>query len=228
MFPSGPLFYNGSPARLIEHGGRSAAPFSDQTHTPMIGVGFTATEPRTGTQFEFVEVERNADGDDFILECRCPAGAGPWVLEHVHLAWEERFEILAGEGQYMLDGQTATARAGETVVMPPGLKHVHPWSEGDSDLIYRQVARFEAPNAEAVSEVFGAFATLFGLAREGKVNKKGLPKNPLQFAATLRTLVKHEGFDASVPIPVQRALAATLGRLAEARGYRSSYPRYLA
>lgn len=195
--------------------------------TPMIGVGFMTTEPRTQTRFEFIEVERNADGDDFVLECRCPAGGGPWVLEHVHLSWEERFEILSGKAQYKLNGQTATAHAGETIVMPPGQKHVHPWSASDSELVYRQVARFGAPNAEAVSDVFGAFATLFGLAREGKVDKKGLPKNPLQFAATLRTLVKHEGFDASVPIPVQRALAATLGRFAEARGYRSSYPRYL-
>ena len=193
----------------------------------MIDVGFTTTEPRTQTQIEMIEVERNADGDDFILECRCPAGAGSFALEHVHLSWEERFEILSGEAQYKLDGQMATAHAGETIVMPPGQKHIHPWSVGDTELVYRQVARFEAPNAEAVSDVFGAFATLFGLTREGRVNRKGLPRNPLQFAATLRTFVKHEGFDAQVPIPVQRATAATLGRLAEALGYRSSYPRYL-
>jgi mannose-6-phosphate isomerase-like protein (cupin superfamily) len=193
----------------------------------MIGVGFTTTEPRTQTRFEFIEVGRNANGDDFIVECRCPAGGGAWVLEHVHLSWEEQFEILSGEAEYKLDGRTMTARAGETVIMPAGLKHVHPWSAGDGDLIYRQHARFETPNEEAVDDVFGAFTTMFGLMREGKTNKKGLPKNPLQFAATLRTLVKHEGFDAAVPIPVQRALAATLGRFAEARGYRSSYPQYL-
>ncbi|MDX1421167.1 MAG: hypothetical protein R3181_14475 [Rubricoccaceae bacterium] len=193
----------------------------------MIGAGFTTVDPITRTRVELLEVVRNADGDDFVLECRCPAGAGPFALEHLHLSWTERFEIVSGDAQYKLNGTMGSARAGETVVMPPGQPHVHPWSAGDEDLVYRQVARFEAPNPEAVPDVFGAFATLFGLAREGKVNRRGLPRNPLQFAATLRTFVKHDGFDAQVPVPVQRVVAATLGRLAEGMGYRSSYPRYL-
>jgi hypothetical protein len=75
-----------------------------------------------------------------------------------------------------------------------------------------------------VDDVLGVFATLNGLTREGKVGRRGLPKNPRQFAATLRTLVKHEGFDASVPIPAQRFLGATLGWLSEALGYRAVYP----
>ena len=193
----------------------------------MIEPGFTRTNPITRSRFEILEAERNADGADFIVEWHCPADAGPSVPEHVNLSWEERFEILSGEAQYKLDGRVGTAHAGETVLMPPGRRHVHPWSAGDTELVYRQTARFEAPNAEAVSDVFGAMVTLSELAREGRVNGRGLPKNPLQFAATLRTLVKHDAFDAKVPIPVQRALAATLGRLAEALGYRSSDPQYL-
>lgn len=194
----------------------------------MIGVGFVTEDPRTQTQIEILEVERNADGDDFVLECRCPAASGPFALEHLHLTWDERFEILSGEAQYLLGGERGTATAGDTVVMPAGQKHVHPWSAGDTELVYRQVATFASPNEEAVHDIFGTFATLFGLAREGKVNRKGLPKHPLQFAATLRTFVKHEGYDAAVPISVQRAMAATLGRVAEAVGYRSVDPRYFS
>ena len=193
----------------------------------MIDVGFTTTEPRTQTRFEFIDIGRTPDGDDFTIECRCPAGSGPWILEHLHLTWDERFEIVSGKGTYTLDGQTRTATAGDIIHMPAGQKHVHPWNEGPTELVYRQTARFPTPDPEAVPDVFGAFTTLFGLAREGKVNAKGLPRNPLQFAASLRTLVKHEGFDAAVPIPVQRVMAATLGRVAEAMGYRSSYPRHL-
>jgi hypothetical protein len=40
-------------------------------------------------------------------------------------------------------------------------------------------------------------------------------------------LVKHEGFDASVPIPLQRFLSATLGWISEALGYRAVYPRFV-
>jgi hypothetical protein len=94
-------------------------------------------------------------------------------------------------------------------------------------MVYRQTNDFGAATPDAVHDVLGAFATINGLAREGKIDKQGIPKNPLQFAATLRTLTKHGGYDASVAIPVQRALSATLGRFAEMLGYRGVYPRYV-
>ena len=111
--------------------------------------------------------------------------------------------------------------------MPPGVPHVHPWNTGSGIMVYRQTNDFGETNPNAVHDVLGVFATINGLAREGRIGQKGLPKNPLQFAATLRTLTKHGGFDANVPIPVQRALSAPLGRLAEALGYRGVDPRYL-
>ena len=66
-----------------------------------------------------------------------------------------------------------------------------------------------------------------GLAREGRVWKNGLPRNLLQFAATGRAYHKHGTFDAAMPVALQAGLSATLGRLAEALGYRSAYDRYL-
>jgi len=38
---------------------------------------------------------------------------------------------------------------------------------------------------------------------------------------------EHGGFDASVPVPHQRFVSATIGRLAEALGYHGSYPRFV-
>jgi hypothetical protein len=48
----------------------------------------------------------------------------------------------------------------------------------------------------------------------------------LQLAATLRTLGKHGGYSTRMPIATQKLLSATLGRLAEALGYRAVYARY--
>ena len=73
----------------------------------------------------------------------------------------------------------------------------------------------------------GVLATLAGLAREGKVNQRGQPKNSWQLAVTLKMAVKYGNYDASLPIPLQNFLAATLGSLAEALGYTASYPRHL-
>ena len=193
----------------------------------MIKPGFTITEPVTNTQTIVVQLGREENGHDFIWEVRCPVGAGPFILEHIHQDWKETFKILEGEARYKLNGKEETAKAGDTIVMPAGQHHIHPWNSGDTEMVYQQFVDLPTANPEAVQDIVSAFATLFGMSREGKVDKKGLPKNILQFAATLRTFVKHRGYDSSVPIPVQRIVAATLGRLAETLGYKSSYSRYL-
>jgi hypothetical protein len=89
------------------------------------------------------------------------------------------------------------------------------------------MARNEVLSKRPEWTVLGALATLNGLAREGRVGKRGLPKNPIQFVATGRIYTKHGVYDAAVPIPIQKGLAATLGPLAEALGYRGVYDRYL-
>ena len=64
--------------------------------------------------------------------------------------------------------------------------------------------------------------TLFGLAREGHVNKRGLP-HPLQLA-----LFATEFSDVMVlrkpPPALQRALFGALAPIARRRGYRATYP----
>jgi quercetin dioxygenase-like cupin family protein len=193
----------------------------------MIKAGFSTIDPRTQVRTILIEGEAEMEGKGWVLEVHCPPKAGRHILEHIHSSWTETFEIVSGTARYKLNGQKQTAQAGDSIVMPPNQPQVHPWNVGETEMVYRQINAFEKPNREAVQDVLGTFATLNGLGREGKLGKRGLPKNPLQFSATLRTLVKHEGYDASTPILAQKIIAATLGRLAEALGYRSSYPRHL-
>ena len=64
--------------------------------------------------------------------------------------------------------------------------------------------------------------TLFGLARAGHVNKRGMP-DPLQLA-----LFATEFSDIAVfrkpPAAVQRVLFGALAPIARRRGYRATYP----
>lgn len=189
--------------------------------------GSKAINPATGSHWEVIESDAETAGRGFTIEVRCAPNAPADILEHVHLDWTETFEIVSGSARYKLNGVEGAASAGESVTMPPNQPHVHPWNAGDAEMVYRQVARFARPDPAAAQEVLGVFFTLFGLTAEGKIGRRGLPKNPLQFAATLRTLVRHDGYDASVPIPAQKLLAATLGWLAEAIGYRAVYPRFV-
>ena len=46
-------------------------------------------------------------------------------------------------------------------------------------------------------------------------------------AATVRALGRHGGYDAAVPVAVQKVVAATLGWVAEALGYRGVAAKYL-
>jgi hypothetical protein len=94
-------------------------------------------------------------------------------------------------------------------------------------MIYRQTNDFGGTTPEVVDEILGAYATINGLAREGRIGKNGMPRNPLQLVATGRAYTKHGTFDLGMPIPLQVALTATFGRLAEALGYRAVYDRYL-
>src|SRR5205085_1947193 len=126
---------------------------------------------------------------------------------------------------YKLNGVQQTAEAGATIVMPPRHVQVHPWNAGETALIYRQRDTFGQPNAQAVQDVLGVFATLARLARDGKVDRRGLPRDPLQLAITARMLGQYGGYDASLPVPVQRLLAATVGRLAGAVGYQAVHAR---
>ena len=69
------------------------------------------------------------------------------------------------------------------------------------------------------------FETAWGLAKDGKATKAGLPKNPLQLVVFANEH-KDEVFLTRPPIPVQKALFAVLGLLAPVGrllGYRATY-----
>lgn len=193
----------------------------------MIRAGFTIENPITQGRTFVLQSDAETNGNGWLLEHHNIPHAQPDIPEHVHLTWTETFEIISGNAFYKLDGVQKTASAGETIIVHPRQFHVHPWNAGETELVYRQLDVFDPPNAQAVQDVLGVFATLAGLTREGKVNQHGEPKNPLQLAATLKTLNKYGGYDAKLPMQVQRVLGATLGSLAEALGYKAIYPQFV-
>lgn len=193
----------------------------------MIQAGFTIENPITKGRTLVLKSDAETKGNGWLLEHHSIPHAPPDIAEHMHLTWTESFEILSGEAFYKLNGVQKSAGAGDTIVMPPRQLHIHPWNAGETELVYRQFDRFDEPNPQAVQDVLGVFATLAGLAREGKVNRHGEPKNPLQLAVTLKVLNKYGGYDAKLPRRVQDVLAATLGSLAEALGYKAIYPQFV-
>lgn len=193
----------------------------------MIRAGFTIENPLTKSRTVILESDAETQGMGWLLEVHCQPHMPPDIAEHMHLTWTETFEIISGTAHYKLNGVQKTAQAGDKIVMPPRQTQVHPWNSGETELVYRQRDHFEKADPQAVQDVMGAFATLAGLAREGKVDAKGQPKNPLQLAATARLLGQYGGYDTRLPISVQNFLAATVGRLAMLLGYKAVYSRYV-
>ena len=193
----------------------------------MIHAGFTIENPTTKSRTIVVESDAETKGMGWLLEVHCAPQTKSDIPEHLHLTWTESFEIISGSAHYKLNGIQKRAEAGEKFVVLPGELHIHPWNAGDAEMVYRQTNRFEQPSPEAVQDVLGVFATRARLAREGKVDSNGRPKNPLQLGITLRTLNKYGGYDARTPMAVQNFLGATLGWLAKVLGYKAVYPQFV-
>jgi mannose-6-phosphate isomerase-like protein (cupin superfamily) len=193
----------------------------------MIRAGFTFTNPLTNSQLTLIESDAETNGQSFYIEMHCVPKTGPDILEHLHKQWIEHFEILSGTAHYRLNGVQHTAQAGDSFVVASGQRHVHPWNAGDTELVYRQRSTFGRSNPAAVQDTMGVFATLADLARAGKVDQRGLPKDPFQLAVTIRALARHESYSTDAPVAVQKILAAILGRVGLLLGYRAIDRRFV-
>jgi quercetin dioxygenase-like cupin family protein len=136
------------------------------------------------------------------------------AAEHLHPALRETFSVLQGELTVILDGQRSTLRAGASASIEPGV-----WHDWFNDAQVDAVVRVEVTPGERFAHMI---ETLFGLAREGHVDGKGLP-NLLQLALTAQ-----EFSDVIVlrkpPPGVQRIVFGALAPIARRRGYRATYP----
>jgi quercetin dioxygenase-like cupin family protein len=135
--------------------------------------------------------------------------------EHVHPVILERFTVLEGELTVKRDGETSILREGETATIEPGVWHDW-WNASDRDAR----VRVEVTPGERFAHMI---ETLFGLARLGHTNSKGMP-HPLQLA-----LFAQEFSDVLVfrrpPPAVQQAIFGALAPVARRRGYRGTYPQ---
>ena len=137
------------------------------------------------------------------------------VGEHHHPDIVERFAVLEGELTLKRDRMTSVLSEGQTATIEPGVWHDW-WNAGERDAR----VRVEVTPGERFVHMI---ETLFGLARLGHTNGKGLP-DPLQLA-----LFAREFSDVLVlrapPPAVQRTLFGALAPIARRRGYRATYPQ---
>lgn len=181
--------------------------------------------PNVGQRSRIVTLPGETGGRMFVLEYINQPFAGEHAVPpHIHTAYQETFEILKGRALYRLGSETKRAAAGDRVVMPPMVTHVHPWSDSDEELHVRQVAEVDPPDLRGLNASLQAAITIQGLARAGRVNAKGLP-NLLQLGVLIETTMPAT-YLAGPPIWLQQLLFGALGVVGRIAGYKTSYPEF--
>jgi mannose-6-phosphate isomerase-like protein (cupin superfamily) len=178
----------------------------------VIHAGDTIENPITGERIVFNKTSAETNGEAVEIEVYVRPG-GVVAAAHVHPYQTERFEVISGRIGMKLGRRKLEAGPNDIVVIEPGTPHKF-WNAGDEELRFVTVIK-PALQFERLLE------TMFGLAVDGKTNRKGMP-NPLRLAVIAR-----EHFDdVRLPFPpvwMQRAglaLGAPVGRLA---GYEPTY-----
>lgn len=160
------------------------------------------------------------DGEE-VLSVEMWVDPGGGVPPHIHPAVEERFEVLAGSPSFLAGRSWQTAAPGDTVVVPPGVRHAY---RNRGDEIAHVVCRARPP-----STLQPFLEEVAALGRAGKLTSSALPKTP--GAALEAAAIAHRHRDMVVllfpPMPppwLQRLLFPTLVRLRERRAATAASP----
>ena len=191
----------------------------------MLHAGDVIENPIMGQRIVLGMTPYDTGGAFTELEYTCKPFTGKGAAPaHFHPTFEERFEILAGEARYRLDRDERDAHPGDLLVFPAGIIHLHPWSISADELRVRQRTTATPPNLLLLAASGDSLVTLFGLARDGKVNKQGIP-NILQLAVLVHSMMPGT-YLAGLPVPAQQIVFGTLAALGKAAGYKARYIRY--
>lgn len=170
----------------------------------------------TRQSIRFIKTSQDTDGQllemesVYLAQSREPA-------PHYHPKQEEDFLVLEGELTVVLDGQLMLLKAGDRLHIPAGVHHAM-WNSSNTNTIINWQVR-PALKTEYFLE------TVYGLAADGKTNRKGMPVL-WQVAATGRYFDNE--FRLSKPgFGVQKLVFGLMAPIAYVFGYRGLYKRYI-
>ena len=128
--------------------------------------------PVLGIRTEFLELFEETNGKRTVTESVVQPGKG--VPLHYHFDCTEYYEVLDGELKMQLGKEIKTLKKGDYLLVPVKMNHRYFNDSG-------QPVKFKAVIQPGNFGSQLLITTLNGLARDGKVNKNGLPKSLLVF-----------------------------------------------
>jgi quercetin dioxygenase-like cupin family protein len=142
-----------------------------------------------------------------VLHAEVWADPGSDVPIHYHPSQEERWEVLAGNVRFLLDGERIEAGPGTMVVAPAGVKHAF-LNTGQSEAHLRV-------RVEPALRLQGFLEDAAALARAGAYTRRGIPRRPgaVPQLAALMSRYADVTVMAFPPRIVQRLLIQPMARL---------------
>jgi quercetin dioxygenase-like cupin family protein len=175
--------------------------------TTMITPGQTLENPVTGERFTFTDTAASTGGEllgfDFALR---PGGAVP--IPHVHPIQTERFAVVSGRMRFRIGLRTRLAGPGDVVEVAPGVMHSFANAGPDEARLHVEV--------RPALTMEDMFAEVVAMARAGRMNRRGMPRNLLELAVLARKY-DQEAHASLLTVRVQRVLLAPLVFLARHR-----------
>jgi mannose-6-phosphate isomerase-like protein (cupin superfamily) len=178
----------------------------------MIRAGDSIVNPVTGERLVFELTSHDTDGAYTLFDTYVEPG-GMVASAHVHPYQTEIFTVIDGRLGVKRGREKLELGPGEVAMIDPGVAHKF-WNAGEETLRFRAEVR---PSLAFESLI----ETMFGLAAEGKTNRKGMP-GPLRLA-----VIANHHFDVVrlpvVPDFLQKAALVPGALLGKAVGYRPTY-----
>lgn len=160
---------------------------------------------------------RRENGEALEIEMTLPPGFATGGERHPHQ--DEHVRVVDGQFAVELDGERHVLRAGEQIAVPRGTAH-RPSNPGDRPV---RVVVTLTPALRA-QEFFETYA---GLAREGRSNASGVPRNPLQAAVWLHKFRREVQLTGSAGV-AQKFVFPAVAALGHALGFQAHPARFAA
>lgn len=172
--------------------------------------------PLNGERMTFLTTGEETGGEFARVRCELPAGASGPPL-HYHLTFTETFEVVEGTLDMYVGGKKhhRVLKSGDAAHAPVKVPHTF-WNSSGEPVVFEAVMQPAQPFEDTIR-------TAFGMARDGKTNKKGVPTNIWELALVYELA---GSYMTGMPLFLQRMICGILARIARRKGYDPEFSRY--
>jgi mannose-6-phosphate isomerase-like protein (cupin superfamily) len=187
---------------------------ADLAHGTTTNLERTIENPVTGERYTSLATAEETNGELLKVKAEIPAGT-PGVPLHYHLTFTEGFEVLEGRLDLLVGEGHLVLGSDESAMVPLGTAHRF-WNAGSKPAIFEAEIR-------PARKMEQSLRAMVGLARDGKTDDRGVPKNIFELALLYEL---SESYIVGMPLFLQRGVFGILARLARGRGYDPEFSRY--